>query len=198
MGKKQFEEGLRQFTGKDSVEIIFRSFELDSKAKVDGNPSIFALLEKKYSLSHERALQSIDDITKQARLIGLNYNMEITIQTNTFDAHRLMHYAKTLGLAEQFSERIFKAHFTNGLHIGDHKTLILLAEEVGISKKDTLKVLEASLYSEDVRKDELNAQKLGVRGVPFFLFDGKYSVTGAQSSEIFLKALQEASTVITL
>jgi len=193
MGKRRFEEGLSQFEGKESVEVVFRSFELDPQAKVDGNPSVYTLLEKKYGLSRERATQSLEDITRQARQVGLNYNMDITIQTNTFDAHRLTHYAKTLGLAEAFSERLFQAHFTNGLHIGDQQTLIQLAEEVGLSKMEVIKVLEDDLFAEDVRADENDAQHLGVRGVPFFLIDGKQTISGAQPSEVFLKALRQAS-----
>lgn len=194
MGKKRFEEGLSQFEGKDSVEIEFRSFELDPNAKVDGNPSVYVLLEKKYGLNRERASQTLEDITRQAKQVGLNYNMDITVQTNTFDAHRLTHYAKTLGLAEVFSERLFRAHFTNGLHIGEQKTLILLAEEVGMSKEEVLKILEGDQFTEDVRKDEHDAHKLDVRGVPFFLIDGKHIVSGAQSSETFLKALEQAAS----
>ena len=194
MGKKRFEEGLSLFEGKDSVEVEFRSFELEPQAKVDGNPSVYALLEKKYGLNRERASQTLDDITRQAKQVGLNYNMDITIQTNTFDAHRLTHYAKNLGLAEAFSERLFRAHFTNGLHIGDQKTLILLAEEVGMSKEDVLNILEGNQFAEDVHKDEQDAHKLGVRGVPFFLIDGKHIVSGAQSSETFLKPLEQAAS----
>lgn len=194
MGKKRFEEGLSQFEGKDSVEVEFRSFELDPQAKVDGNPNVYALLEKKYGLNRERASQTLEDITRQAKQVGLTYNMDITIQTNTFDAHRLTHYAKTLGLAEAFSERLFSAHFTNGLHIGEHNTLILLAEEVGMPKKDVQKILEEDQFTEDVRNDEQDAHKLGVRGVPFFLIDGKHIVSGAQSSEAFLKALRHAAS----
>ncbi len=194
MGKKRFEDALNQFEGKDSIEVVFRSFELDPQAKVDENQSVYSLLEKKYSLSRERVTQTLEDITRQAKQIGLNYNMDITIQTNTFDAHRLTHYAKTLGLAEALTERLFKAHFTNGLHIGDPKTLILLAEEVGIPKKDALKVIEEDQFAENVRLDEQDAHKLGVRGVPFFLIDGKHIISGAQSSEVFLTALKQAAT----
>lgn len=195
MGKKRFEEGLSQFEGKDSVDIEFKSFELDPHAKVDGNPSVYALLEKKYGLNRERASQTLEDITRQAKQVGLNYNMDITIQTNTFDAHRLTHYAKTLGLAVTFSERLFKAHFTDGLHIGDRQALITLAEEVGMSKEDVLKILEEGQFAEEVHKDEQDAQKLGVRGVPFFLIDGKHIVSGAQPSDVFLKALRHAALI---
>ncbi len=193
MGKRRFEDGLKQFEGKDSVEVVFKSFELDPQAKLDGNSNVYELLSKKYGLSRERAVQSLEDITRQAKQVGLSYNMDITIQTNTFDAHRLTHFAKTKGLAEVFSERIFKAHFTNGLHIGDQETLLLLAEEVGIPKDDALKVLQEDLFAEDVRSDEQDAQHLGVSGVPFFLIDGKHIVSGAQSSDVFLKALRLAS-----
>ena len=193
MGKKRFEEALSQFEGKDSVEIAFKSFELDPESKVDGNPNVYALLAKKYGLSRERASQTLEDITRQARQVGLNYNMEITIQTNTFDAHRLTHYAKTLGLTEAFTERIFKAHFTNGLHIGDHQTLTLLAEEVGMSKEAVLKIIDEDQFAENVRSDEQDAHQLGIRGVPYFLINGKHVVSGAQPSDVFLKTLRLAS-----
>ena len=198
IGKRKLENALNQFEYKDEIELIFRSFELDpnSKKKVDGN--IHEIIAKKYGISVEQAKASNDQIIAQAKALGLNYNFEDLMPTNTFDAHRLSHYAKTEGKSNALSERILKAYFVDALNISDHETLANLAGEVGLDTEKALKVLESNQYEQEVRQDEENASRLRISGVPYFVFNDKYSVSGAQPTELFLEVLEKVKKEETL
>lgn len=191
IGKRRLESALNQFEYKDEVELIFRSFELDpnSKKKVDGN--INEIIARKYGISIEQAKASNNQIVAQAKDIGLNYNFDTLSPTNTFDAHRLSHYAKTGGKANELAERILKAYFVDSLNISDHKTLANLAGEVGLDSDEALKVLTSDKYGAEVRNDEENASRIGISGVPYFVFNDKYAVSGAQQPEVFLDVLEK-------
>ena len=192
IGKRRFEAGLQQFSNKEEVEVTYRSFELDPNARRDGNPNIHDLLATKYGMSREQAVANTNQLTQQAQALGLDYHMDRTIQTNTFDAHRLSHYAASQGKLVEMTERLLKAHFTDSLHLGQLETLADLAAEVGLDRAEALRVLEEGQYANEVREDEQEARALEVRGVPFFVINRKYAVSGAQSSEVFLEALQKA------
>jgi predicted DsbA family dithiol-disulfide isomerase len=117
--------------------------------------------------------------------------MDRAIQTNTFDAHRLAHFAAARGKLKEMTERLLKAHFTDSLHLGDSKVLADLAGEVGLDRAEALEALEGGAYAEQVRQDEREAAMLGVRGVPFFVFNRKYAVSGAQPAEVFARVLEQ-------
>ncbi|KHD36648.1 DSBA oxidoreductase [Clostridium acetobutylicum] len=189
MGKRRLEIALNEFEYKTDVEISFKSFELDPSAKKEYSENIHELIAKKYKIPVEQAKASNDQIVSQAEAIGLSYNFDKLIPTNTFDAHRLSQYAKTKGKMNDLSEKIFKAYFVDSLNISDYKVLADLAEEVGISRDESLRILESNQYNEEVREDEKNASKLGIDAVPYFVFDDKYAVSGAQPAEVFLEAL---------
>ena len=196
IGKRNLEAAIQKFkleNGQDiPLEIVYRSFELDPNAQKDGNLPAKEMLMKKYGLSAKRATLTLEDLTATARSAGLEYHMDRTIQTNTLDAHRLLQFAKQQGYAEVLTERMFKAHFTEGLHIGDKNVLLELALEVGLMVDEVIKVLDGNDFTEAVRADEKSAQNLGINGVPYFLIDGKLAIYGAQPSESFLKAFQNA------
>lgn len=192
IGKRRFEAALEQFPNRDAVEVIYKSFELDPNAKTDGNPNVHDMLAAKYGMSREQAIANTQQITEQARTIGLDYKLAEAIQTNTFDAHRLTHFAATKGKMAEMTERLLKAHFTDTQHVGDHETLANIAAEVGLVKAEVLQVLQNGQYADEVRADEQEASTLGVRGVPFFVVNRKYALSGAQPSELFLQALQKA------
>lgn len=191
IGKRRLESALNQFEYKDEVELIFRSFELDPNSKKKFDENIYEIIAKKYGISVEQAKASNDQIVAQAKALGLNYNFDDLIPTNTFDAHRLSHYAKTEGKANELSERILKAYFVDSLNISDHKILASLAGEVGIDSDEALKVLASDQYGAEVRKDEENASRLKISGVPYFVFNNKYAVSGAQPPELFLEVLEK-------
>lgn len=191
IGKRRLESALNQFEYKDEVELIFRSFELDPNFKNKFDENIHEIIARKYGISIEQAKASNNQIVAQAKAIGLNYNFDDLIPTNTFDAHRLSHYAKTEGKANELAERILKAYFVDSLNISDHKTLAGLAGEVGLDSDEALKVLVSDKYGAEVRKDEENAARFGITGVPYFVFNDKYAVSGAQPPEAFLEVLEK-------
>lgn len=192
IGKRRLEKALDVFEHRNEVEVSYRSFELDPGAPRDTESSIYELLAVKYGLSLQQAQESNQNVAQQAKAEGLNYNFDTLIPTNTFDAHRLMHYAAEQGKAKEMSERLFRAYFTDSLHIGEHKVLQRLAEETGLDGYKVKAMLEQDDYAEAVREDESEARKLGIRGVPFVVIKGKFAVSGAQPVEIFQGALQRA------
>lgn len=192
IGKRRLEGALAQFEHRDDVEVEYKSFELDPHAKRDGNPSVYDMLATKYGMSREQAIANTNSLTQQAKTVGLDYHMDRAIQTNTFDAHRLSHYAKSVGKHEEIVERLLKAYFTDSLHIGQVESLADLAAEVGMDRDATLKMLNSDDYANEVRADQEEARKVGVTGVPFFVFNGKFAVSGAQPNEVFAEALQKS------
>ncbi len=192
MGKRQFEAGLRQFEHREAVEVVYKSFELDPDVPRDGNPDVHEMLASKYGMSREQAIDNTAGITRQAKALGLDYHFDRTIRTNTFDAHRLAHYAAAKGKLAEMTERLLKAHFTDALHIGDRGQLADLAAEAGLDRAEAARVLADGEYADEVRADEREAGRLGVRGVPFFVVNRKYAISGAQPSEVFLGALRKA------
>lgn len=192
IGKRRLESALEQFAHRDDIEVEFRSFELDPNAKRDVDYNVNEMLARKYGMTVEQAAANNRNLTEQARAIGLEYHMDKSVLTNSFDAHRLTHYASQFGKRNEMAERLFKAYFTDGLHIGDHETLANLAAEIGLDREGALAALTGSDFSEEVREDEQFAAQIGVRGVPFFVLDRKYAVSGAQPTEVFLDALEKA------
>ncbi|MDP4147408.1 MAG: DsbA family oxidoreductase [Bacillota bacterium] len=192
IGKRRFEIALDKFQHKEEVELVFRSFELDTHAKKKYDENIHELIAKKYGISVEQAKASNNQLVAQAKAIGLNYNFDDLIPTNTFDAHRLSHYAKAEGKMKDLSERIFKAYFVDSQNISDHKVLANLAVDAGLNIDKALEVLESDRYTAEVRKDEQEASKLQINGVPYFVFNNKFAVSGAQPTEVFLEALEKA------
>lgn len=192
IGKRKFEAALQKFAHKDSVEVIYKSFELDPEAKVDRNPDVFTMLSAKYRISRDQAIANTQQIAQQAKMVGLDFDFEHAIQTNTFDAHRLAHYAAAQGKGTEMTERLLKAHFTDSMHVGNREVLADLAAEIGLDRDDVLRMLQGEEYTTEVRADEQEAARLGARGVPFFVINRKYAVSGAQPTEVFLDALQQA------
>lgn len=192
IGKRHLEQALSQLPYKDHVDVVYRSFELDPNAEPNSGHNMHSLLAEKYGMSIERAKLMNAEVAKRAQAVGLTYYFDTMIPTNSFDAHRLMHFAAENGKMNEMAERLFKAYFTDSKDIGDHTTLADLAAEVSLSKEETLKMLESDDYSHEVRLDEQEGQTLGIRGVPFFVINRKYAVAGAQPIEVFLHAFQKA------
>jgi predicted DsbA family dithiol-disulfide isomerase len=171
--------------------VTYRCFELDPTAERDINENIYEKLAKKYGMSIEAAKANTQNMVNMAKEAGLDYHMDTMVLTNTFDAHRLTMYAKTKGLMIEMTERILHALFTESKHIGDHETLTDLAAEVGLDREAVAKMLASDEMADEVRADERAAQQIGVSGVPFYLIDKKYALTGAQPTEVFVQALQK-------
>lgn len=192
IGKREFETALKEFAHKDEVTVIWKSFELDPNAPMRSEHDMYGMLVSKYGGSREDAKARVQGVVQRAKTVGLEYQMDKAVLGSSFDAHRLIQFAKTKGKGDAVEERLFKAYFTEGAHIADHGTLVRLAREVGLDQKEVTDMLGSARFTEEVRADEREAQQLGVRGVPFFVIDRKYGVSGAQQSAHFLGALEQA------
>ncbi|RTR33988.1 DsbA family oxidoreductase [Robertmurraya yapensis] len=189
MGKKRLDGAIKQINA--PVEVTYRCFQLDPTMGTDIKENMHELLAKKYGMSIEQAKASNQNMTKMAKEVGLDYHMDTLILTNTFDAHRLTMFAKTKGLMSEMTERILCAYFTESKHIGDHKTLVGLAVEVGLSREEVEKMLASDEMTKEVRADQRLAQQYGIRAVPFFLLNKKYALTGAQPTDVMIQALEK-------
>ncbi|MBS4174360.1 DsbA family oxidoreductase [Bacillus sp. FJAT-49736] len=193
IGKRHFEEALKQFEGKSNVEVVFKSFELDPNAKLHYDMDMHHLLAAKYGMSLEQAKAANENVGRQAAQVGLTYHFDTMKPTNTFNAHRLTHFAAQHGKMTEMAERLFKAYFTESRHIGEHETLKELAAEIGLDPEKVSEMLNGDAFSKEVRADEQEAGMLGIQGVPFFVINRKYAVSGAQPVDVFVNALQKAS-----
>ncbi|RPF51027.1 DsbA family oxidoreductase [Aquisalibacillus elongatus] len=191
IGKKRLEHAMEQFDHSDEVQLQFRSFQLDPTAKKNTNEDIHEMLANKYGMSYEEGKRMNDQMAEQAKEVGLEFNFDDVIPTNTEDAHRLSHFADQQGKMYDMMERLMQAYFTEGKNVGDQDVLAVLAEEVGLNREESLEILETVKYKRDVVNDQQEAGQLGVQGVPFFVFNEKYAVSGAQPTDVFLDVLNK-------
>ncbi|QKJ62227.1 DsbA family protein [Flavobacterium sp. M31R6] len=191
IGKRKIEEALNQFENKNSVAIEWKSFQLDPSFVATPNESIVDHLAEKYRKNSDWAQTMIDNMTENAKKSGLDFHFEKAILANSLNAHRLLHLAKKHNLSNELEELLFKAYLTDGKDVNDLKTLESLGLEVGLEKEAIENVLNTDLYANEVRQDQEEAQAIGVTGVPFFVFDNKYAVSGAQPTDVFLKTLEK-------
>jgi len=192
IGKRRFEAALEQFEHAGEVTVMWRSFELDPEAAREQMGTAAERLAGKYGMTIERALQLHAEMTERAAADGLEYHLDRTRGGNTFDAHRMIHLAATYGHQADAKERLLRAYFTEGESLGVWDTLVRLMEEVGVDPVEARESLRLDKFAEDVREDEALAQQLGIQGVPFFVFDRRYGLSGAQPVETMLTALERA------
>ncbi|MDE2309941.1 MAG: DsbA family oxidoreductase [Betaproteobacteria bacterium] len=192
IGKRNFEKALAQFGQRENVNVIWRSFELDPNAPPQYPVSLEELLARKYGVSLQQAALMNARVTGIAHEAGLEYSLANACPGNTFDAHRLLHFAAARQLGDRAIERIMHAYFREGLAVSDRTALARLAPEFGIAESDALAMLESDDYSGAVRADEARATEFGITGVPFFVFDEKSGIYGAQPVEVYAEALQQA------
>lgn len=189
IGKRHLEGALSQFPHRDQVEVVYRSFQLDPTMERDTDMDMHTVLATKYGMPLEQAKSMNERVTQQAKSVGLDYYFDTMIPTNTFDAHRLAHFAAAHGKMTEMKERLLKAYFTESLHLGDHEVLAQLASEVGLDREATLAMLKSGEYGDKVQEDKRRAAEIGIKGVPFFVFNNKYAVSGAQPGEVFFSVL---------
>lgn len=194
IGKRKFEAALEKFENKQDISIERKSFQLMPDLKTDPNRKSDEFLseEKGIPLEHARAMNG--HASQMASDAGLTFNFEKAIPANTFNAHRLIHFAKSQGRQDLAEEMLFKAYFTDGLNIDDIETLVKLGTTIGLDAESVRTMLQNGTFANDVRQDIYESQQLGVRGVPFFVFDRKYAVSGAQASEVFQQVIEKSFT----
>jgi predicted DsbA family dithiol-disulfide isomerase len=192
IGKRKFETALAKFPSKDKLELEWHSFELDPGMKTQTGTNVYDYLARRKNISRESSVQLHGQVTETARQVGLTYNFDRAVIANSFDAHRLIQLAKHNGLGDAAEERLFKAYFTEGKDISDHLTLIILGDEIGLNGKLVKQMLDGDAFADEVRYDEKQARESGINGVPFFVFNDRYGVSGAQQPEVFLQTLEKA------
>ncbi len=191
IGKRRFEQALAGFAHKDKVNVIWRSFELDPDAPRQREGTLREYLAKKYRVSLEEAAAMNERVTSVAKEAGLEYRLADARPGNTFDAHRLLHFAASKQLGDRATERLMHAYFSESLPVGERAALARLAPEFGITENEAMTLLESDAYAGEVRADQARAAKFGITVVPFFVFDEKTGISGAQPVEAFAQALQQ-------
>lgn len=190
IGEKKLTLALEKTGMTEAVEIVFNAFELDPNARKRYDENIHQLLAKKYGMSIEQAIAANTNVFNVAKEVGLDFNFDRLQPTNTFDAHRLSHYAKVQGKQKAYTEAVMKSYFTDGLNISDFDVLAAIAGEVGLDQVEARRILESSAYEKEVREDEANARSRHINGVPYFLFNGKEAVSGAQPVDTFVAVIE--------
>ncbi|GAB3330955.1 DsbA family oxidoreductase [Larkinella ripae] len=192
IGKRKFESALDQFDHKESIEIVWKSFQLNPAQETNPDQSITEYLAEAKGWTLGYAKQMNDYVTNMAAEVGLQYDFDKAVVANSFDAHRVVQLAKKHGKGDAMEERLFRAYFTEGLNTADHATLLQLGTDIGLDETEVKQVLATHQYAGDVKRDIAEARQVGVTGVPFFVFNQKYAVSGAQAPETFLGALKKS------
>jgi predicted DsbA family dithiol-disulfide isomerase len=190
IGKRKFEAALAQLPERDRVEVVWKSFQLDPSLKTDPDKSVQQSLMESKGWSAEQTEQTMAYVVDMAKNVGLTYHFDKAVVANSFDAHRFSHLAKKHGLQDQAEERLFAAYFSEGKNTADHQTLVQLGVEIGLDADEVARVLAGNDYAADVERDIAEARQVGATGVPFFVFNRKYAVSGAQDSATFLEVLE--------
>jgi len=194
IGKRNYEAALKQFADSNRIEIEWKSFQLDPT--IPGNPenknNVYKYLADRKGMSEAQSRKMHDNVVEMAKQVGLNYNFDNAVIANSFDAHKMIQLAKTKGLGDEAEERLFRAYFIEGMDFGDIPTLVKIGQEIGLESTE----IEAALLSDDfaykVKSDVAEAAQLGIQGVPFFVFNRKYAISGAQPTESFLETMQKS------
>ena len=189
IGKRKFESGAAQFGG--DVEVEYHSFELapDTPVDFDGTPVDY--LAQRKGLPPAQVEQMIERVVGIAESVGLDYDYDHIHQTNTVISHELLHFAKSKGRQLEMKERLLKAYFINGEHVGRITDLVDIAVELGFDRDEVTEALESHRFLPDVKADVALAREYGINGVPFFVIDGKYGVSGAQDAATFANVLSQ-------
>ncbi len=190
LGKKRLEEALKGFPG---TEVVFRSFQLDPGIRSQPGKSLYDYVAELRGETREQAAKMHEALLIEGRKSGIEYDFEKVVIANSFDAHRLIHFARSKGLGNEAEERLFRAYFTEGKDIADRKTLAALAKEVGLDEREAREALDSMRFSKEVNEDEREADRLGIDAVPFFLLDRKLAMIGAQPVDAFIGFLGSGS-----
>ena len=194
IGKRNFETALAQFENKEHVTVEWKSFQLDPVMPEvpKYQDDIYMFVADRKGFSYEQSKKMHQDLIQYASSVGLTYNLDNALVTNSLKGHRLIQYAKTKGWGDKAEERLFYAYFTQGENLSNDKTLMRLGREIGLTEEEVNEALTNPLYAQKVQDDATEAKALGIRGVPFFVINRKYVIAGAQQSPEILKTLKIA------
>jgi len=194
IGKRNLENGLAATASDDDaprVEVTFHSYELSPDTPVDFDGDEIEFLSGHKGMPADRVREMLERVTGVAAEAGLEYRFDLLKHTNTVKAHELLHFAKAQGRQHEMAERLMSAYFSEGRHVGRIDDLVDLAAETGLDADATREALETSRHLEDVNADKAQAAAYGIQGVPFFVIDGKYGVSGAQPAEAFTQIARQ-------
>ena len=189
IGKRNYEMALAQFEYADQVEIIWKSFQLDPSLPETSSENVYEYLANRKGLGLEQVIQLHENVTNTAKTVGLDYNFDTKQISNSFKAHQLIQLAKSKNLGDEAEEVLFYAYFTEGKNLSNISVLVELGQKIGLNSSEIISALEDKRFEKNVIKDIEEAQQIGVKGVPFFVFDRKYAVSGAQPIDTFLNTL---------
>lgn len=189
IGKKRLEH-VAEDAGIE-LDIHWHSFELDPQAPEKHNTSNTERLAKKYGRSYAEMQDMERNVAQAAATEGIDFQWQKANSGNTFNAHRIIHLAQEKGLGDQAKEAFFYAYMTEGEYIGERAVVEKIAQAIGLDPKDIKAVLDSDQFTHEVRQDQALVQELKITGVPFFVFDQKLAVSGAQPREVFLQAMQQ-------
>lgn len=194
VGKARFEKALAAFPHRDGVEVVHRSFELDPGRAKGDTGLVLPMLMGKYGMTEEQAREGERRLGENAAVEGLDYRTEGRDHGSTFDMHRLLHFAKEQGRQDELIGLLYRANFAEERSVfTDDERVVELAVEAGLAEEEVRAVLaDPERYADEVRADEREAAELGANGVPFFVLDRKYGISGAQPAEVFTRALEQA------
>ncbi|ESQ81254.1 DsbA family oxidoreductase [Asticcacaulis sp. YBE204] len=189
IGKRQFERALGDFAGKNAVTVRHRAFRLSP----DAPPTpVKDMLQRKYNMTPDQVAQNQARVVQMAASVGLDYHLDNTISGDTLKSHRLIKFAEDRGLAAEMVERLYRAYFSEGQSLFDDAVLVTLASEVGLDASEAEAFLKTDRYSDAVVEEQDFITQRGANGVPFFVINNKYAVSGAQPAEAFAQVLQRA------
>lgn len=192
IGKRHFEEALSKFSDKEHIDIEWKSFQLDPTMPDVVEESQEDYLVKRKGMSRDQIQGMLQNVTAMGKEAGLDFNFDQSIMVNSQKAHQLIQFAKSKGLGNEIEERLFQAYFTEGKNVADETTLTELGKEIGLDENELQVAFNDDKYLYQMKQDIQEAQNIGVRGVPFFVFDRKYGVSGAQPTEAFLETLNKS------
>jgi len=194
IGKRRFETALQQFEHRDDIEVEWKSFQLNPYMETNPGININEYLAEIKGWSIDDARSMNDHVTQMAAEVGLTYDFDKAIVANSLKAHRFSHLAKKHGLGEAAEEALFKAYFTDGKNIDDDTTLIELGVSLGLDSEELKQTFESDAFAKDVKDDIAEAQRLKIQGVPFFVLNSKYGISGAQAVPVFSQTLENSFT----
>lgn len=194
IGKRNYEKALVQFEGRNDIELIWKSYQLDPSLPTEGGKDIdvYEYLSSRKGISKPQVQAMHAQVTEMAKGAGLDYHLEKSVMTNSFKAHRVVAFAKEKGLGDLAEECLFNATFIEGQDFGDEEILKEIGQKIGLSSGDVEEALTNDLYAYQVTSDINEAREIGVTGVPFFVFDRKFAISGAQPPQSFLQTLEKA------
>jgi protein disulfide-isomerase len=184
--------GLERFQHKKDVEIVWHSFQLDPSLETNAEVDIYDYLAERKGMSRDQSREMHLRVARMASEVGLQFDFDKVVVSNSFNGHRLIQLAKSEGKADIAEEQLFKAHFSDGKNIDDQRELVEIGNAIGLDEKQVADMLSSDAFAGNVQQDEMAARYLGIRAVPFYLFDNKLGASGAQSPEVFLQTLQHA------